>query len=151
MEEIPMKRRNFAYPPGCAVQATLERRRYHLHDGTQRFGELRRRMPGITQRMLTKQLRALEDNQLVIRKLYAEVPPRVEYRLSAIGERLRPVIDTLRAVGRGPSRKAILCAWLRCHQDTQSRCLTRLCRSGFSSLAVASALYLGRRFLGFLA
>jgi DNA-binding HxlR family transcriptional regulator len=99
MEEIPMKRRNFAYPTGCAVQATLERRRYHLHDGTQRFGELRRRMPGITQRMLTKQLRALEDNQLVIRKLYAEVPPRVEYRLSAIGERLRPVIDTLRAWG----------------------------------------------------
>ena len=96
-----MKRRNFAYPPGCAVQATLERRRYHLHDGTQRYGELRRRMPGITQRMLTKQLRALEDNQLVIRKLYAEVPPRVEYRLSAIGECLRPVIDTLWARGEG--------------------------------------------------
>ena len=56
-------------------------------------------MPGITQRMLTKQLRALEDDNLVIRKVYAEVPPRVEYRLSEIGESLRPVIDTLKAWG----------------------------------------------------
>jgi DNA-binding HxlR family transcriptional regulator len=102
-----MKRRNFAHRPGCAVEATLDLIDgkwkgvilYHLQDGTQRFGELRRRMPGITQRMLTKQLRALEDDHLVIRKVYAEVPPPVEYRLSAIGERLRPVIDTLRAWG----------------------------------------------------
>jgi DNA-binding HxlR family transcriptional regulator len=58
-------------------------------------------MPGITQRMLTKQLRALEDDRLVIRKVYAEVPPRVEYTLSEIGESLRPVIETLRAWGEG--------------------------------------------------
>jgi len=57
-------------------------------------------MPGITQRMLTKQLRALEDDGLVIRKVYAEVPPRVEYRLSEIGESLRPVIDTLKEWGQ---------------------------------------------------
>ena len=56
-------------------------------------------MPGITQRMLTKQLRALEDDKLVVRKVYAEVPPRVEYTLSEIGESLRPVIDTLKAWG----------------------------------------------------
>ena len=148
-----MKRRNFAYRPGCAVQATLERRRYHLHDGTQRFG-VAAAMPGITQRMLTKQLRALEDNQLVIRKLYAEVPPRVEYRLSAIGERLRPVIDTLRAWGGAwgeGHHERLSCAPGSGAIKTPNRCLTRLCRSGFSSLAVASALYLGRRFLGFLA
>ncbi len=104
-----MKRRNFAHRPGCAVEATLDLIDgkwkgvilFHLQAGTQRFGELRRRMPGITQRMLTKQLRALEDDKLVIRKVYAEVPPRVEYTLSDIGESLRPVIETLRAWGEG--------------------------------------------------
>src|ERR1700730_18838210 len=105
--KTPMKRRNFAHRPGCAVEATLDLIDgkwkgvilFHLQNGTQRFGELRRRMPGITQRMLTKQLRALEDDNLVIRKVYAEVPPRVEYTLSEIGESLRPVIDTLKAWG----------------------------------------------------
>ena len=56
-------------------------------------------MPGITQRMLTKQLRALEEDGLITRKVYAEVPPRVEYALSPTGERLRPVIDILRSWG----------------------------------------------------
>jgi DNA-binding HxlR family transcriptional regulator len=100
-----MKRRNFAHRPGCAVEATLDLIDgkwkgvilFHLQAGTQRFGELRRRMPGITQRMLTKQLRALKDDKLVLRKVYAEVPPRVT--LSEIGESLRPVIDTLKAWG----------------------------------------------------
>src|SRR2546429_9052402 len=104
-----MKRRNFAHRPGCAVEATLDLIDgkwkgvilFHLQAGTQRFGELRRRMPGITQRMLTKQLRALEDDKLVIRKVYAEGPPRVEYTLSAIGGSLRPRIGTLRAWGGG--------------------------------------------------
>jgi DNA-binding HxlR family transcriptional regulator len=102
-----MKRKNFASRPGCAVEATLDLIDgkwkgvilFHLQNGMQRFGELRRLMPGITQRMLTKQLRALEDDGLIIRKVYAEVPPRVEYRLSEIGESLRPVIDTLKAWG----------------------------------------------------
>ena len=102
-----MKRRNFGHRPGCAVEATLDLIDgkwkgvilFHLQNGTQRFGELRRRMPGITQRMLTKQLRALEDDHLVIRTVYAEVPPRVEYTLSEIGESLRPVIDMLKAWG----------------------------------------------------
>jgi DNA-binding HxlR family transcriptional regulator len=112
-----MKRRNFAHRPGCAVEATLDLIDgkwkgvilFHLQGGTQRFGELRKRMPGITQRMLTKQLRALEDDDLVIRKVYAEVPPRVEYRLSEIGESLRPVIDTLRAWGES-HRASVSCA-----------------------------------------
>jgi DNA-binding HxlR family transcriptional regulator len=103
-----MKRQNFGHRPGCALEASLHLIDgkwkviilYHLQQGTQRFGELRRLMPGITQRMLTKQLRALEDDRLIIRKVYAEVPPRVEYRLSEIGESLRPVIDTLKAWGQ---------------------------------------------------
>lgn len=78
---------------------------FHLQAGTQRFGELRRRMPGITQRMLTKQLRALEEDKLVIRKVYAEVPPRVEYTLSELGESLRPVIDILKAWGEGHQQR----------------------------------------------
>ena len=102
-----MKRRDFARRPGCAVEATLDLIDgkwkgvilYHLQAGTQRFGELRRRMPGITQRMLTKQLRALEEDDLITRKVYAEVPPRVDYELSETGLRLRPVIDALKAWG----------------------------------------------------
>ena len=104
-----MKRRNIVRQPGCAVETTLDLIDgkwkgvilYHLQSGTRRFGELRRRMPGITQRMLTKQLRALEDDRLIIRKVYAEVPPRVEYCLSELGVTLKPVIDTLKAWGEG--------------------------------------------------
>ena len=102
-----MKRRNFAHRPGCAVEATLDLIDgkwkgvilYHLQDGRLRFGELRKRLPRITQRMLTKQLRALEEDDLIIRKVYAEVPPRVDYELSETGQRLRPVIDALKAWG----------------------------------------------------
>jgi DNA-binding HxlR family transcriptional regulator len=109
-----MKRRDFGHRPGCAVETTLDLIDgkwkgvilYHLQSGTQRFGELRKRMPGITQRMLTKQLRALEEDNLVVRKVYAEVPPRVEYRLSDVGESLRPVIDILKAWGETHQERA---------------------------------------------
>ncbi|HEY0233986.1 MAG TPA: helix-turn-helix domain-containing protein [Afipia sp.] len=102
-----MKRKNFNHGPACAVEVTLDFIDgkwkgvilFHLQKGFLRFGELRRLMPGITQRMLTKQLRALEDDGLITRKVYAEVPPRVEYALSEMGERLRPVIEALREWG----------------------------------------------------
>src|ERR1700749_392290 len=61
------------------------------HHGTRRFGELKRGLPGITQHMLTAQLPALEKDGLVKRTIYAEVPPRVEYEITANARRLRPI------------------------------------------------------------
>ena len=65
---------------------------YHLLDGTQRFNELKRLKPNITQRMLTLQLRELEADGIIHREVYREVPPKVEYSLTELGESLRPVI-----------------------------------------------------------
>ena len=62
-----------------------------LSQGTHRFGELKRGLPGITQHMLTAQLRALEKDGLIKRTIYAEVPPRVEYEITANARRLRPI------------------------------------------------------------
>jgi DNA-binding HxlR family transcriptional regulator len=102
-----MRQKDYGCDPGCPVEVTLNLIDgkwkgvilFHLQTGTCRFGELRRRMPRITQRMLTKQLRALEEDGLITRKIFPEVPPRVEYTLSEMGERLRPVIDVLNAWG----------------------------------------------------
>jgi len=66
-----------------------------IFDGMQRFGELRRAIDGITQTMLTKQLRALEADGLVARKVYAEVPPRVEYSATKSGMALIPVFHAM--------------------------------------------------------
>ena len=66
-----------------------------IFHGTKRFGELRRRIDGITQTMLTSQLRALEADGLVSRKVYAEVPPRVEYSATEDGLRLEPVFKSM--------------------------------------------------------
>jgi DNA-binding HxlR family transcriptional regulator len=62
-----------------------------LSQRTHRFGELKRGLPGITQHMLTAQLRALEKDGLVKRTIFAEVPPRVEYEITANARRLRPI------------------------------------------------------------
>jgi DNA-binding HxlR family transcriptional regulator len=70
-----------------------------LLNGKLRFGELKRNLPNITERMLTLQLRKLEENKIVKRTVYAEVPPRVEYELTEIGYDLRPVILQLELWG----------------------------------------------------
>lgn len=70
----------------------------HLKDRTMRFGELQRGV-GISQKVLSQQLKELEQDGLVHRQVYAEVPPRVEYRLSAYGQTLQPVLEALHTWG----------------------------------------------------
>lgn len=72
---------------------------FRLSEGTKRFNELGRLLPRVTPRMLTRQLRDLERDGLVKRKIYAEVPPRVEYSLTDVGRTLQPVLDVLMAWG----------------------------------------------------
>ena len=66
-----------------------------LMDGTKRFGELKKELGDITQKVLTSNLRMLEENGIIIRHVYAEIPPRVDYTLTAIGYNLKPVIDSM--------------------------------------------------------
>ena len=68
---------------------------YHLIDDTQRFNELRRRLPGITQRMLTLQLKELASDGIIHREVYPVVPPKVEYSLTEFGRTLLPVIEAM--------------------------------------------------------
>jgi len=93
--------------PGCAVEATLELIDgkwkgvilFHLLQGTMRFNAIRKRLPNVTQRMLTAQLRELEQDGFVLRTVYAEVPPKVEYSLTEHGRTLEPVIMALKRWG----------------------------------------------------
>lgn len=68
---------------------------YHLMTGRKRTSELRRLIPDITQKVLTTQLRGLEKDEIVQRKVYSEVPPKVEYELTSYGWGLKPVLDFL--------------------------------------------------------
>ncbi len=71
-----------------------------VHNDVQRFTDLLRTIPAISKKVLTDNLRALESDGLVERRVYAEVPPRVEYSLSELGETLRPVMDVLESWGK---------------------------------------------------
>lgn len=71
----------------------------NLLAGTQRFGELKRGVPGISQKVLTENLRSMENDGIILRKEYNTVPPRVEYQLTDLGNSLKPLISVMEAWG----------------------------------------------------
>lgn len=73
---------------------------WHLSHKTLRFSQLQRRLPGVTQKMLTQQLRELERHGMVHRQVYAEVPPRVEYSLTDAGTTLKPILSQMCTWGK---------------------------------------------------
>jgi DNA-binding HxlR family transcriptional regulator len=102
-----MRHRNYNRM-GCPVEACTEivggkwkgKILFILFTGTKRFGELRKLLPDTTQRMLTMQLRELEEDGVISRKVYAEVPPKVEYSISGEGQSLKPIVDAMWSWGR---------------------------------------------------
>jgi DNA-binding HxlR family transcriptional regulator len=94
--------------PPCPVETTLtlmgdKWKALIIRDlltGTKRFGELRKSLDGISQKVLTQHLRIMEENGLVHRKVYAEVPPKVEYSLTELGQSLKLVLDAMRSWGK---------------------------------------------------
>jgi len=70
-----------------------------LLSGTKRFGELRAEILGVSPKTLTERLRILEDQAIISRKVYPEIPPRVEYSLTELGEKVRPIIEALSVWG----------------------------------------------------
>lgn len=73
---------------------------WYLHEhGTLRNGELMRLIPSITQKMLTQQLREMEDSKLIVRRVYEQVPPKVEYSLTLHGQKLRKILESMKEWG----------------------------------------------------
>lgn len=100
--------------PLCPVETTVQLignkwRPIILRDlltGTKRFGELKKSVGGISQKVLTANLREMEEKGLVLRRVYPEVPPRVEYDLTELGYSLKPIIDAMWNWGEGYQEKA---------------------------------------------
>ena len=99
--------------PACPVETTLmligdKWKVLILRDllpGTKRFGELKKSIGTVSQKVLTAQLRDMEASGLVSRKVYAEVPPRVEYSLTELGQSLKPILDSMWAWGEAYKAK----------------------------------------------
>lgn len=117
---------------GCAVEVTLSVMGgtwkpiilFHLLHGKKRFGELSRGIGGITQRMLTLQLRELEEAGIVKRTVYAEVPPRVDYELTELGRSLQPVLIAMRNWGVQYAHSTAAAEHLHDDAVSQNSCLT---------------------------
>lgn len=96
-------RKNDRKKVSCPVETTIEAIGgrwkvlviHHLLEGTKRFGELTRLLGGISARTLTRQLRELEDFGIVDRDVYAQIPPRVDYSLTALGRKLTPILHAM--------------------------------------------------------
>lgn len=95
--------------PSCPVQITLSLidNKWKaliigeiLFEGTQRFSTLRKALPGISQKVLTQNLRSMESSGLISREIFAEVPPRVEYSLTELGLSLKPIIEAMMEWGK---------------------------------------------------
>lgn len=104
---------SLSYPFNCPVEATISViggkwkaliLYYLLDEGIHRFAQLRRKLPGISEKILTQQLRELERDGVVHRQVYPEVPPRVEYSITEYGETLRPI-------------SAAMCEWGIIHME----------------------------------
>ncbi len=99
MEEV----KNKSELPACPVETTLtligdKWKVLILRDlmpGTKRFGELKKSIGNVSQKVLTAQLRAMENSGLVHREVYAEIPPKVEYSLTELGRSLKPILDSM--------------------------------------------------------
>jgi DNA-binding HxlR family transcriptional regulator len=106
-DEIQVNERAYRMEIECPVELTLDviggkwkgATLFHLIDGPRRFGELRRDLPRVSQRMLTLQLREMEADGLVHREIFPEVPPHVEYSLTDFGQTLVPMILAMKAWG----------------------------------------------------
>ncbi len=106
-------KRDYNCHPACSVEITLDLIGgkwkgivlYHLLSGKKRFNELRKLIPSVSQRMLTRQLRELENDQIISRTIHPVVPPKVEYELTELGFSLKPILQQLRAWGKGPGKK----------------------------------------------
>ena len=89
--------------PSCPVEVTLQLigNKWKvlilrdLFEGTKRFSTLKKSVEGISQKVLTENLRDLEKNKIVVRKVYSEVPPKVKYSLTKLGKTLKPIIDSM--------------------------------------------------------
>lgn len=103
-----VKHSRFDCTPGCSVEAAIGLLDgkwksiilWHLlSDKVLRFSELRKKIPTITQKVLTRQLRELEEDKIILRKVYAQIPPKVEYSLSDVGISLTPILIALKEWG----------------------------------------------------
>ena len=130
----------------CPVEATLsfisdKWKVLILRDlltGTKRFGELKKSIGSISQKVLTSNLRSMEDDGLITREIFAEVPPRVEYTLTERGRSLAPVIEAMRIWGEDHMAELVAEEERSVLSSAQSRCLVRSSAKSASNEANAT-------------